>query len=148
MYIIDGIAYAGDGQRDLRVSGIRPLQNFSLWVRFNTGEVKIVDLNSMLDKPAYSPLKDKNLFNSVYIDYGVPVWCDGDIDIAPEYLYENGVSYTEDAIIYRSDSGNYSTYEEYVADSLQRADIKVSEGKMKYYTADEIISEIEESLQQ
>ena len=25
----------------------------------------------------------------VYIDYGVTVWNDGDIDIAPEYLYRH-----------------------------------------------------------
>jgi len=25
----------------------------------------------------------------VYLDYGVPVWADGDIDLAPEYLYEH-----------------------------------------------------------
>ena len=30
-------------------------------------------------------------FRGVYIDYGVTVWNDGDIDIAPEYLYENSV---------------------------------------------------------
>lgn len=34
---------------------------------------------------------NKNVFNSVYIDYGVPVWNDGDIDIAPEYLYKHGI---------------------------------------------------------
>jgi hypothetical protein len=37
-------------------------------------------------------LKDKDLFNSVYVDYGVTVWNEGTIDIAPEFLYEHGVS--------------------------------------------------------
>mgnify|MGYP003368760364 CR=1 FL=1 len=33
-----------------------------------------------------------NTFAGVYIDYGVTVWRDGDIDIAPEYLYEHPVA--------------------------------------------------------
>jgi hypothetical protein len=32
-----------------------------------------------------------SVFKGVYIDYGVPVWNDGDIDIAPETLYEQSV---------------------------------------------------------
>ena len=31
------------------------------------------------------------LFKQVYIDYGVPVWNDGDIDIAPEKVYREGI---------------------------------------------------------
>jgi len=27
------------------------------------------------------------VFKTVYVDYGTVVWCDGTIDIAPEYLY-------------------------------------------------------------
>lgn len=89
MYIKDGIAYAGEQSAPIKVCGIRPLENYKLWVRFNTGEEKVFDFSDMLDSPAFVPLKDKAVFNSVYIDYGCPVWMDGDIDIAPEYLYKN-----------------------------------------------------------
>ena len=92
MYIKDGIAYAENPKPLLKVSGVRPLPNYKLWVRFNTGEAKVFDFSEILSAPAFSPLKDKEVFNSVYIDYGVAVWNDGDIDIAPEYLYEHGVS--------------------------------------------------------
>ena len=91
MYIVNGIAYAGEQAPTIKVSGVRPLDDYKLWLRFNTGEVKVFDFKHELDQPAFSPLKDKELFNSVYIDYGVTVWNDGDIDIAPEYLYNNGV---------------------------------------------------------
>ena len=90
MYIKNGIAYAGEPMPMLKISGIRPLEDYKLWVRFNNGEIKVFDFKSELDSPAFSPLKDKAVFNSVYIDYGVPVWNDGAIDIAPEYLYEHG----------------------------------------------------------
>ena len=41
--------------------------------------------------PEFAPLADINIFKGVYIDYGVPVWNDGDIDIAPETLYEQSI---------------------------------------------------------
>ena len=92
MYIKDGIAYAGEQPQPLKVSGVRPLEDYKLWIRFSNGEVKIFDFSKELNSPAFAPLKDKDVFNSVYIDYGVTVWNDGYIDVAPEYLYENGVS--------------------------------------------------------
>lgn len=92
MYIKDGIAYAGEPTPPLKINGVRPLDDFNLWVRFSTGEVKIFDFKPLLNEPCFIPLKDVNVFNGVYIDYGCTVWKDGDIDIAPEYLYENGIT--------------------------------------------------------
>lgn len=96
MYISNGIAYAGEPKLPLKISGVRPLDNYRLWVRFSNGEEKIFDFTKQLDAPAFAPLKDKQLFRSVYIDYGVAVWKDGEIDIAPEYLYQHGVSVGDD----------------------------------------------------
>lgn len=76
----------------MRVSGVRPLDDFRLWVRFNNSEVKIFDFKPLLNAPAFAPLTNPDIFKSVYIDYGVPVWNDGDIDIAPETLYEQGTA--------------------------------------------------------
>lgn len=92
MYIMNGIAYAGDPAPVLKVCGVRPLEDFKLWVRFNTGEAKIFDFKPLLCCPAFAPLANKAVFNAVYIDYGVTVWENGDIDIAPEALYESGVA--------------------------------------------------------
>ena len=93
MYINNGIAYAGERKPEVRVSGIRPMENHLLWIRFNTGEAKVFDFKPLLDAPAFTPLKDENVFKGVYIDYGIAVWMDGDIDIAPAYLYENSIAY-------------------------------------------------------
>ena len=92
MYIRNGIAYAGEPTPLLEISGVRPLEDFNLWVRFSTGEVKIFDFKPLLKEPGFVPLQDDKVFRSVYIDDGCTVWNDGDIDIAPEYLYENGVA--------------------------------------------------------
>ncbi len=90
MYVVNGIAYAGDPAPMLKISGVRPLPDFRLWVRFNNDEAKIYDFKPLLDFPAFAPLSDPDTFKSVYIDYGVTVWNDGAIDIAPEELYEHG----------------------------------------------------------
>lgn len=91
MYIKDGIAYAGEEKPILKVNGVRPMDGHQLWVRFNTGEDKVYDFTPLLGKGAFAPLADEAVFRGVYIDYGIPVWMDGDIDIAPEELYRNGV---------------------------------------------------------
>ena len=92
MYIRDGIAYAGERNPVIKVSGVRPLEDHRLWVRFNTGEAKVFDFKPLLNQPGFAPLADIDTFKGVYIDYGVAVWCDGQIDIAPEALYAEGVT--------------------------------------------------------
>lgn len=92
MYIENGIVYAGEKQPALTVCGVRPMDDFMLWVRFSNGEAKVFDFKPLLNYPAFIPLSDKKVWNGVYIDYGCTVWNDGDIDIAPEFLYERGVS--------------------------------------------------------
>lgn len=95
MFIKDGIAYAGETAPAIKVSGIRPMEDFLLWIRFSTGEAKVFDFKPLLNSPAFAPLQDESVFRGVYIDYGVAVWMDGDVDIAPEYLYRNSISYEE-----------------------------------------------------
>jgi hypothetical protein len=92
MYVKDEIAYAGEIAKPVTVISVRPLEGHRLWMRFSTGEEKVFDFTPLLETEAFEPLKDEASFRGVYVDCGVAVWNDGDIDIAPEYLYENGVS--------------------------------------------------------
>lgn len=91
MYISDGIAYAGEKTPAIKICGVRPMEDHKLWLRFTTGETKVFDFKPLLNQPAFAPLKDAATFAGVYIDYGVTVWNDGDIDIAPQYLYDRAV---------------------------------------------------------
>lgn len=90
--IRNGIAYAGELAPQLTVSSVKPLSGHRLWVRFNTGEERIFDFTPLLNCPAFAPLADEDVFRSVRIEYGMPTWNDGEIDIAPEALYERGVA--------------------------------------------------------
>ena len=89
MYIVNGIAYAGEKAAPLKVVGVRPMDDLMLWVRFNTGEARLFDFKPLVDGPGFAPLSEPEVFRGVYIDYGVPVWNDAEIDISPEYIYEN-----------------------------------------------------------
>lgn len=94
MYVIDGIAYAGEAAPMLEAKAVQAMENHILRVRFNDGAVRDFDFKPLLNRPAFAPLKDEALFRTVALEYGVPVWCDGDIDIDPEWLYAGGISAT------------------------------------------------------
>ena len=92
MYVVDGIAYAGDPKPMLEVLAIRPLDDFMLWAKFNNGDERIYDMKQKLNRPAFQPLQDESVFRGVYVLYGAPAWLDGEIDIAPEAIYEGGIT--------------------------------------------------------
>ena len=92
MYIVDGIAYANDSHPQIKVCGVRHLANHRLWLRFNDGTTKEFDFTPLLNEPAFQPLQDVSVFNQVYIDFGTVAWNDGEIDIGPDYLYNNGIT--------------------------------------------------------
>jgi len=75
-----------------KIVSIYNISDYKLKVEFINGEVKIYDFSSQLDFPAFKPLKDKKIFSKVSLDHGIPIWLDGEIDIAPEVLYYDGVS--------------------------------------------------------
>lgn len=51
-----------------------------------------------------------------------------------------------ESVPYKGSADRYPDYESFVADSLKTADLRVAEGKMKYYTAEEIKAGLEELL--
>lgn len=74
----------------LTVTDVEYLGDYVLLCTFNDGVRKKVDLAPLLKYPAFEELKDKAQF----IQFGLQdtiFWSNG-ADIAPEYLYENGIT--------------------------------------------------------
>ncbi|MCD8215267.1 MAG: DUF2442 domain-containing protein [Clostridiales bacterium] len=94
MYILNGIVYAGEPTESLKVAGVKPLQNRMLLITFSTGETRLFDTTILTGK-CFEPLNDEDIFNSVYVDYGVVTWKDGEIDCSPEFMYENSYKYSK-----------------------------------------------------
>jgi hypothetical protein len=71
------------------------IDNKTLLVKFNNGEMKKVDISVFLNYPMYKELNDYHFFKQVKAD-GMTVYWNDDIDIDPDYLYENGVKLLEE----------------------------------------------------
>ena len=89
MRVVNGIAYA-DTDADLvpRIVGVRAMPEHQLWVRFETGEERTIDVSPLLESGVFARLKDESVFAGVALDYGVPTWPDVAVDLAPELVYQ------------------------------------------------------------
>lgn len=68
------------------------LNGYRILVKFNDGINKVVDLTNVIKQySVFKPLKDLALFKQ-FIVTDTLEWDNGKIDIAPEYLYDNGVA--------------------------------------------------------
>ena len=95
MYEKNGILYAGKCNEMICVTDVKVLDEYKLLLTFHDGKKKIYDMLPLLDLPVFRPLRDKSLFGTVALDFETVTWCDGDIDIAPETLYNDGIAYQE-----------------------------------------------------
>lgn len=73
----------------LQVTNVEYAGDYSLICTFNNGEKRKVDLTPLLEYPAYEELKDKSKFEQFGLDETI-FWANG-ADIAPEYLFDNGI---------------------------------------------------------
>lgn len=74
----------------LDVVKVKASQDYRLHLEFENGEKRIFDMSPYLDKKPFVHLKRLPLFAMASVDYGTVVW-PGNIDIAPETLYDRSV---------------------------------------------------------
>lgn len=72
------------------VISVRVLPEFQLDLEFKNGERRKFDMRPLLLMKPWSRVATQVLFDRVRVDYGTVVW-PGEIDIAPETLYEDSV---------------------------------------------------------
>lgn len=65
---------------------VKPEPRYCLSVRFKDGVAGRVQLRLEELTGALAPLRDKQFFEQVFIDYGAVAW-PGEIDLAPDALY-------------------------------------------------------------
>lgn len=97
MFERDGIVYAGEPVRGIRVADAEHIGNGCLLVTFSTGETRLFDASEVWGISVFEPLKNDEVLAAFKIDHGVLTWLDGDIDIAPEALYERSYQYEKTA---------------------------------------------------
>ena len=66
-------------------------------ITFSTGEVRLFD-TTLLEGEVFKPLKDGAVFHHPVLFRGVITWDNGNIDIAPEYVYMHSYTYDSAAV--------------------------------------------------
>ena len=75
----------------LDVINVEAHEDNTLTLLFENNETRIFDMTPYLNEKPFIKLKSKALFTKAKVDYGTVVW-PGNIDIAPETLWELGKS--------------------------------------------------------
>lgn len=73
-----------------RVINAIPKKNFFLEIEFNTGEKRLFDARPYLARGIFQRLQDERLFMQAYVALDTVCW-PGDLDIAPETLYDRSI---------------------------------------------------------
>lgn len=79
-------------QEGIKVTEAIPLRGGMMLIKFSTGEKRLFD-TTLLEGTAFAPLSDEKVFNNPVIFHGVITWDNGNIDIAPETVYQNSYVY-------------------------------------------------------
>lgn len=78
----------------IRVSSVTAEPDFTLSLHFSNGEQRRFNMGPYLHLPVFRALENPGFFALAHVDYGTVVW-PGEIDIAPETLYERSVPLAE-----------------------------------------------------
>ncbi len=70
------------------VISVKTTVNFQLELEFANGEHKRFDMKPLLKMKPWNCLVNLKLFETVCVDYGTVTWLNGEIDVAPETLYD------------------------------------------------------------
>ncbi|MCD8230602.1 MAG: DUF2442 domain-containing protein [Clostridiales bacterium] len=92
MYILNGIVYGGEPMNPVKVLKIKVLPDKIMLLTFSNGETRLFDA-TILEGEVFNPLNNEDVFSSAVIDHGIVTWANGEIDCAPEYMYQNSYSY-------------------------------------------------------
>jgi len=100
MYVVGDIAYSDNFENtEKKISEIKIISELCMLVIFTSGEKRIFDAKYLIQYPAYKKLEDFEIFKKAYIEKGIIIWNNGEIDIAPETVYQNSYPYEETEVI-------------------------------------------------
>ncbi len=72
------------------VVSVKPMPNFQIDLQYKNGERRLFDVRPLLAMKPWNRIARPEIFSLVRVEYGTVVW-PGEIDIAPETLYDDSV---------------------------------------------------------
>ena len=72
------------------VVSVNPMPDFQIDLEYKNGERRLFDVRPLLAVKPWSRIARPEVFSLVKVEYGTVVW-PGEIDIAPETLYDDSV---------------------------------------------------------
>ena len=97
MYYYNGFVCGGRPDGQIRITDVKVLPDRIMILTFNNNEKRLFDA-SILSGEAYKPLQENRIFQDVLIDHGVVTWNNGNIDCAPEFMYNHSFEYESEII--------------------------------------------------
>ena len=73
------------------VTQVNARDDFQLELTFDTGETRLFDARPYLQKGVFKPLQNIEQFKQAYVAFETVCW-PGELDIAPETLYDKSVA--------------------------------------------------------
>jgi len=89
MVVRNGMCYADSRAPVLKIVQARSRGGHELDVLFSNGDRRLFNGKSLLAGEVFAPLADEKVFNDYRLDYETLTWLDGEVDVAPEFVYEN-----------------------------------------------------------
>ena len=94
--ILDGLqVHESEHGQVRRITAVEVLDHYYLRLTFDNGlvgDVDLTDLRGLPEAQVFQPLSDPEFFRLVSVDHGTVIW-PGDIDMAPEVLYEQAAAH-------------------------------------------------------
>lgn len=72
------------------VVSVKPMPNFQVDLQYKNGERRLFDVRPLLAIKPWNRIAKPEIFSLVKVEYGTVVW-PGEIDIAPETLYDESI---------------------------------------------------------
>ena len=69
------------------ITAVTPQDNFILYLTFENGEQRLLDMKPYLHRGVFKELADKEMFNTAHLSFDTVAW-KNEVDLAPEILYE------------------------------------------------------------
>jgi len=95
MVVQNGMCYADSRAPVLKIVQAKSRGGYELDVLFSNGDRRLFDGKKLLDGEVFAPLADEKIFNDYRLDYETLTWLDGEVDVAPEFVYENSELITQ-----------------------------------------------------